>query len=272
MEAHALSRYLYVYQEIKQNLLISILIKDYKQSLFWAYELYYSGWTDDLFNYIDFIISVMFHEHEKLASYVSCFSRDNELSVAYCIQLLCSHNYSLQRFIQDFLETRNKKSSTNTPEFENIPIVMIDTTDIADYMTPTDILTKDVLKTILSYPSMKHYNELFDTPVYDNKSIYYDNWIYYAGLCPLWNDRINECNGTVDQEKKTVVFKTPEDEETFYNSWNYELDEQSKHIQEQREGVDKEKKMTLASFMKKFGYVKLRKVKPKDTELKESSK
>jgi len=58
----AFTRYLYVKDEVKLSLLVSILNKSEK-SLFWAYELYYSGFDAELFSYLwkiyfDFYYSV----------------------------------------------------------------------------------------------------------------------------------------------------------------------------------------------------------------------
>ena len=48
----AFTRYLYVKDEVYYALLMAILAKDQDQSLFWACELYYSGFQDDLFHFL----------------------------------------------------------------------------------------------------------------------------------------------------------------------------------------------------------------------------
>lgn len=48
----AFTRYLYVKEETYYALLMAILAKDQDQSLFWACELYYSGFQDDLFRFL----------------------------------------------------------------------------------------------------------------------------------------------------------------------------------------------------------------------------
>ena len=50
-----LTRFLYIKDEVLLSLLISILEKDYDQSLFWASELYYSGYEKETMEYIDAI-------------------------------------------------------------------------------------------------------------------------------------------------------------------------------------------------------------------------
>jgi len=47
-----LTRYLYLYDEVKIALISSLLNKNQDQSLFWACEIYYSGYTDEFFDLI----------------------------------------------------------------------------------------------------------------------------------------------------------------------------------------------------------------------------
>ena len=57
-----LTRYLYSRIEVKQSLFISLLQKDISQSLFWGYELYYSGFQEETF---DFMKSIHFAFHTE---------------------------------------------------------------------------------------------------------------------------------------------------------------------------------------------------------------
>ena len=78
----------------------------------------------------------------------------------------------------------------------------------------------------------------------------------HASKSPLWEKRIEDCNGVVDLEKNTVFFQNENDEELFYSKWNFEIDEQSVVIQEQRYvSTEKEiKQVFLKDFLKLFGY------------------
>jgi len=69
-------------------------------------------------------------------------------------------------------------------------------------------------------------------PSTNTKDIYnYDYWLYYASRSPLWRSRISRHNGTIHNENKTITFSSVENEETFYNLYNYEPDEQSMEVQ-----------------------------------------
>ena len=57
-------------------------------------------------------------------------------------------------------------------------------------------------------------------------------------------------------EKNTIFFENKNDEDLFYNKWDFEIDEQSVVIQEQRyvSGEKEIKQVFLKDFLKLFGY------------------
>ena len=69
----------------------------------------------------------------------------------------------------------------------------------------------------------------FSIPNYKNENY---NWEYYASFTPLWKDRIEEFNANVNHANKTVEFDDDETLERFYEKYGYELDEQSKEVQD----------------------------------------
>lgn len=66
----------------------------------------------------------------------------------------------------------------------------------------------------------------------DYKDILRQHWDYFVYNTPLWQQRIKKCNGIVDNKKYELVFKNDDDHEAFYETFDYEPDEQSKEIQE----------------------------------------
>lgn len=60
---------------------------------------------------------------------------------------------------------------------------------------------------------------------------YRENWLYHASFSPLWKEKINEYNGKILIDKKTVIFNDDEDEENFREKYDYEPDEQKKDVQ-----------------------------------------
>lgn len=74
--------------------------------------------------------------------------------------------------------------------------------------------------------------ERFSVQKLDYKDILRLHWDYFVYNTPLWQQRIKNCNGIVDDKKYELIFKNDDDHEAFYERFNYEPDEQSKEIQE----------------------------------------
>jgi hypothetical protein len=66
----------------------------------------------------------------------------------------------------------------------------------------------------------------------DMTTAYRENWLYHASFSPLWKERINDYNGEIRIDKKTVIFNDDEDEEKFREKYDYEPDEQNKDVQD----------------------------------------
>jgi hypothetical protein len=59
----------------------------------------------------------------------------------------------------------------------------------------------------------------------------YGNWLFYASGSPLWKSRIQKYYGIVDLEEKMVRFSDEDSEESFYNLYDLEPDEQPLSVQ-----------------------------------------
>ena len=66
---------------------------------------------------------------------------------------------------------------------------------------------------------------------------YFYHWEYYSFFTPIWKERIQKMQGTVDSINKKIIFKNEEMEEIFYNFYGYEPDEQPIEITENTIGV-----------------------------------
>jgi hypothetical protein len=60
---------------------------------------------------------------------------------------------------------------------------------------------------------------------------YKEKWLFHASFSPLWRDRIIENCGIIDTKKQIVEFANDDFEETFYERYGYEPDEQKPEIQ-----------------------------------------
>ena len=77
------------------------------------------------------------------------------------------------------------------------------------------------------------------------------NWLYYASFTPIWEKRIEEYNGIIDDEKKTVLF-SDENMEEFYELYGYDVDEQSKEVQDKMMHTSLVKQFTNHDLLQKY--------------------
>ena len=60
---------------------------------------------------------------------------------------------------------------------------------------------------------------------------YHYKWLYYASQSPIWADRIQHFNGSINHASKLVEFSNEDDNDLFYDTYGYEPDEQRIEIQ-----------------------------------------
>jgi len=70
--------------------------------------------------------------------------------------------------------------------------------------------------------------------VSDMNRRYYHHWEYYAYFCPLWTQRFNRYDITIDNETEQIVFNDETQLEEFYTQYGYEPDEQSNETDSKR--------------------------------------
>jgi len=168
------TRYLYEKEEVELSLLINMLNKDYSTADFWAYELYYSGFKNELIEliwkiYYDFyaILNPSFEKYllNKLKNWSS--NNDNDALVSNIINNLMLRPYSLDVFLMrqfvnqfdfddsQFGEYRIKDKNS----FELLKRDLFELLDSEDYNMISYLVLKeiknehllDIFQTILTY-------------------------------------------------------------------------------------------------------------------------
>ena len=61
---------------------------------------------------------------------------------------------------------------------------------------------------------------------------YNHNWEYYASFTPLWQRRIQKCNGVIDHNTQSIRFEDDDDMEKFYLHYGLDTEEQPTRVQE----------------------------------------
>jgi len=139
----------------------------------------------------------------------------------------------LSRIFHYFLVLANKmKPEHNLYErVEPSAVTMYETVKPADDLVPRKILPRARRHRIDNGNKLSMFRLKRD--VGDIVVAYRMNWLYHASFSPVWADRINEYNGTVNHEEKRVEFEDDDDLEDFHEQYGYEPDEQRLEVQEQ---------------------------------------
>jgi hypothetical protein len=81
---------------------------------------------------------------------------------------------------------------------------------------------------------------------------YSEKWLYHAAFSPIWFSRIKNYKGYIDYQKNEVKFIDEDWEESFYNKYGYEPDEQSLFVKENTLGKNVNSKSTWQQFFTKY--------------------
>lgn len=201
------TRYLYLKSGILESLDASILKNDFQESLFWAYEIYFSGFEEEIFEFIFGIIERYYKNFPKLTVFLKKKRKEkNEQTLGTILKNMCLRNRLL-------------KEGTARQVY-----VIINPQDVENQKT------KNIGKQQLClYDGLKREND--DSLLNHLLNCLRYNWLFYASHSPIWKTRVLEHNGIIDTEKKMITFSNDDDLENFYDKYGFEPDEQSEVIQ-----------------------------------------
>jgi len=254
------TRYLYGKLEVKQSLLIALLEKKSDEALFWAYELYYSGFTDDVFAYVvniyEEFYSIVNPDLRKGIENARAKWLENEEEAWHLgsiVTTLCYCNFRMNGFMEKYfgLKCAPTKASDKKPGL----FIRFKPQSLVKYETIANDgkLPRFYLERACRFCIRKEVNQLFKTAYVSNKNDYFNNWLYYAAKTPVWLERIDEHNGIINDEKKTVEFDDDDDLDAFYDEWGFEPDEQKAVVFEKSIGNGTEKQLSIREFCEKYG-------------------
>lgn len=283
MEHFCFTRYLYPMVEVKQSLLLSLLDHNYDESLFWAYEMYYSGFEKEVFDYIYTIYDDFYEiKNASLKKYINTVIENWEQSkqdwlIGSIVITLCSRYYSLENFVCKFFKVKCEQNQSETKKLKFI--INLKECDIEKYKTKICEPHKayKVLSEVCKYPLRKNIVKLFETFIPPNvKELYWYHWLYYASRSPVWQSRINQYNGKINHENLSVDFADEDEKKMveFYSLWGYEPDEQPLEVQNNNLGVFDDgyikNQMGIKEFCEKYGVnIIMKKIKKTKLEIKE---
>jgi hypothetical protein len=218
-----LTRYLYNKTQVIESLQEAIDKKDYESSLYWAYEIYYSGFEDETIQYLILLFENRYKHHVKLRSYIRKKYNENILAkdptfVATILKNMQMKNYEKPETIKPrcvlVKAEQTEKFKTIEPTKNNWKVLQI-------------VCKKQVIP-------IKNIKKSEQTKLLE---IFRSKWLFYASRSPIWKVRIEEYHGKIDGRKKTVEFKNDDDLEGFHDKYDYEPDEQALNIQKGCMGI-----------------------------------
>ena len=206
------TRYLYEVNQVKQSLELSLLDKNREESLFWAFELYYSGFQEETWQFI-----MRLYETHYQKYYMQFKTRLDK-------------NYAEWKKTGDVCLLGTVVGTIAVWELKHIdekrPFIIL--------YRDTRHVTRPVIAPVRHY--LKQVSQfairIYDTDVSENIREAYlgKDWLYYCSKTPIWEERIRAFGGTVDDEKKCVEFADDDALESFYDNWGFEPDEQPTEI------------------------------------------
>jgi hypothetical protein len=221
---------------VKHSLFIALLDKSWDESLFWAFELYFSGFEEETYLYLMEIYEQLYEkENPKLRTLLEKTHIDQPAEIGTIVATLVNRPYSLTGFMETFFQVR----CCETPSEKKMKyVVHLKTEDLLPYQTRPCGLTvpRLYLRQVCRYDIHKHIQTLFKCPVVDFAQPYYMNWLYYAARSPVWAGRIAEFGGEVDDDNEQVVFPDDDAHEEFHLKWEFEPDEQPLDVQQNSNG------------------------------------
>ena len=255
-----LTRYLYPKNNVEYSLIIALLQENLEQAKFWAYELYFSGFKQQVLRGLLLIFEEYFVDSTrktKIANYLQKKidepSRKDSIVATVVENIIrcqinvdkitqhlpdfqwesCSRNYiSPTRLLRDGTKRSGVPDQLSEAKRRIVFIVHQDT-DIQSYKNRPLI----AMKSWKLPPKLCIYTCLREPGSPELNIRDYDGWLFQAAGSPLWKSRIHKYDGIVDYEEKTVMFSDEYKEEAFYNLYDLEPDEQSLIVQHKWLGI-----------------------------------
>ena len=205
-----------------------------------AYFILNSTTMDDV-NIISNLI--VFFNHAGLS-----LNNSNEMTsynkITKVIPFINKRTVILSRMIHWFVLVKKLKLGKKLfVHFEPAEIVMYET--IQADLTPQGKNSKYPLSPILqarnilaqaAVYSIDQYNylSLFKSKreTHNIEQAYTIHWEYYASFSPLWQHRIQKCDGIIDHDSKSIIFDDDDDLELFHLYYGLDTEEQPRHVRE----------------------------------------
>jgi len=255
------TRYLYILDDVKTSLMLSILNRNRDEALFWAYELYYSGYITEVFDLVTNIYNEFYSTlNPNLGMFLTKLKKiqkNSEYLIGTIICNLIHRKYNISSFVEKFSKTPFNLVYPMCNEPDKKFFIILEEKDIQKYKNIECSEPTTILRTAATYNSHSYSAKLFENDYIGVEreellTIYRQDWLYYASFSPIWEERIVQFNGKADHEKKMICFENEDMEDAFYEKYYYDPDEQPSHVQFKSIGTGAETQWTWTDFYEKY--------------------
>jgi uncharacterized membrane protein YfbV (UPF0208 family) len=230
-----LTRYLYIRDDALASLLLSIWEKKRDEALFWAYELYYSGFQEWVANFLYTVYRQNFWSlNPNLNDYMLHWSNENKTDITFIGNMVVNMTSLARKF--DISHTIFRSMPTEialTVLPKKTVVIYLRASQVTMYETidHTQETNRKILQKVCLYEIRKELTAYMNSlhAHLSCKELFIlqtQYWLYYASFSPVWYTRIVEFGGVIDHEIRNVEFEE-DDLQNFYELYGYEPDEQS---------------------------------------------
>jgi hypothetical protein len=216
------TRYLYEKSQVELCLEWSMWDGVRDEALFWAYELYHSGFQAEVWDLVKSLYAWFYAETSPKfgavieKTWVEWKQTGDACSLGTIVGTLAawraeSIQAGKRKFIIICREDRHQTAPIDGPKYRYLEKV-------------SKYSIQDRMNGVLGEGES-------DIDAADLREAYLGgDWLYYCRNTPIWAERIAKYGGICREDAKTVAFKSDDDLEAFYEAWGFEPDEQSREM------------------------------------------
>jgi len=213
-------------------MLAALLLRERDEALFWALELYYSGFVSELVEWIRWIYDHYYSEHNprfgKYISDVLKYKGQTDLVIGSIVA----------NFVHRTPNTGVSPQNLGKPVSESRIYIVLYERDVEAFRREpaANVLPRNHLKEACWYPIRQSKMEANSESTPEKDAEYLANWLYYAAWeTPVWQSRVSAYSSfRLDHLTKTAVFDDDDQLESFYDKYGLEPDEQPLSIHHMR--------------------------------------
>jgi hypothetical protein len=233
------TRYLYEKVEVEHSLLFALLDRRREEALFWTYELYFSGFEQDLEKWLRWVYYTFYAQQNTLFTelFEIHLSRLHTLPIpeerdclfGTIVSNLAHRAYTIQPFTLEYL----KMDIPRLPiEVNNHPfLIRFCPRDLAPYQTVdvSSIRAFHYLRAVSRFPIRKNDSLFLQKvfPVLDDDLSFDGDWVQFITETPYWQKILREYPTFVPQ---TATFDSEDETDEFYTKYGFDPEEQPAEV------------------------------------------